>query len=178
MVCSLRSRRREPTPRCTKFPKGTPVIFLRNAHAAYQRGKSTGSCMREARINEGTFYSLDVGLGPFAKLMTTQGKAGQVVEILGQGFTGTTSVMFGTGSATFTIVSDTYMTAQVPATGTTGYVTVTTPSGTLTSNSIFKVVPTTAVNITLTSSPNPSYVDEQVTFSVVVSASEDLPPAP
>ncbi len=45
------------------------------------------------------------------------------------------------GSANFTVVSDTYMTAVVPATGTTGYVTVTTPSGTLTSGKTFKVIP-------------------------------------
>ncbi len=149
------------------FPYATPV--------QHTNGKIYGLMYAGGSNNEGTFYSLDVGLGPFAKLMTTQGKAGQVVEILGQGFTGTTSVMFGTGSASFTIVSDTYMTAKVPVTGTTGYVTVTTPSGTLTSNRIFKVVPTTAVNITLTSSPNPSYVDQQVTFSVVVSASGATP---
>jgi uncharacterized repeat protein (TIGR03803 family) len=89
----------------------------------------------------GVLYSLDVGLAPFAKLMTTQGNAGQIVQILGQGFTGTTAVMFGTGSANFTVASDTYMTAVVPATGTTGYVTVTTPSGTLTSSKTFKVIP-------------------------------------
>jgi uncharacterized repeat protein (TIGR03803 family) len=90
---------------------------------------------------DGVLYSLDVGLAPFAKLISTQGDAGQTVQILGQGFTGTTAVMFGTGSASFTVVSDTYMTAKVPATGTTGYVTVTTPSGTLTSSQTFKVLP-------------------------------------
>jgi len=101
----------------------------------------------------GTFYSLDVGLNPFVKLVTTQGKAGQVVEILGQGFTGTTSVMFGTGSASvITIVSDTYMTAKLPATATTGYVTVTTPSGTLTSSQAFKVLPA-ITSFTPTSGP-------------------------
>jgi hypothetical protein len=52
--------------------------------------------------------------------LTTSGKAGQVIQILGNGLTGTTSVKFGTGSASFTVVSDTYMTAVVPATGTTG----------------------------------------------------------
>jgi len=82
-----------------------------------------------------------VGLKPFVKLMTTQGKAAQIVEILGQGFSGTNSVMFGTGSATFTVVSDTYLTAKVPASGATGYVTVATPSGTLTSSQTFKVLP-------------------------------------
>lgn len=89
----------------------------------------------------GVLYSLDMGLAPFVKLMTTQGNAGQIVQILGQGFTGTTAVMFGTGSASFTVDSDTYMTAVVPATGTTGYVTVTAPSGALTSSKTFKVIP-------------------------------------
>jgi hypothetical protein len=91
--------------------------------------------------NGGVLYSLDVGLAPFVKLMTTQGNAGQIVQLLGQAFTGTTAVRFGTGSASFTVVSDTYMTAKVPATGTTGYVTVATPSGTLTSSQTFKVLP-------------------------------------
>jgi uncharacterized repeat protein (TIGR03803 family) len=100
-----------------------------------------GDTFMGGTYNNGTFYSLDVGLKPFVKLMTTQGKAEQVVEILGQGFKGTTSVMFGTGSTSFTIVSDTYLTAKVPATGTTGYVTVTTPSGTLKSSQTFKVLP-------------------------------------
>jgi hypothetical protein len=38
-------------------------------------------------------------------------------------------------------VSDTYLTAAVPAGATTGSVTVTTPGGTLTSNKIFRVTP-------------------------------------
>jgi IPT/TIG domain-containing protein len=44
--------------------------------------------------------------------------------------------------ATFTVVSDTYITAKVPVNGMTGSVTVTTPTGTLTSNTKFKVIPT------------------------------------
>lgn len=41
----------------------------------------------------------------------------------------------------FTIQSDTYLTATVPAGATAGFVTVTTPSGTLISNKTFRVVP-------------------------------------
>ena len=47
----------------------------------------------------------------------------------------------GSASATFKVVSDTYMTATIPASGTTGFVTVTTPSGTLTSSRVFKLTP-------------------------------------
>ena len=90
----------------------------------------------------GVMYRFNLGLKPFIKLMTKSGRAGQTVEILGQGLTGTTKVIFGTGSASFTVVTDTYMTAVVPVTGTTGSVKVTTPSGILTSNQIFKVMPT------------------------------------
>src|SRR5262249_10336087 len=79
--------------------------------------------------SEGALYSLKVGLHPFVALVTTSGKVGQTVEILGNGLTGATSVKFGTGSASFKVVSDTYMTAVVPAAGTTGALTVATPSG-------------------------------------------------
>ena len=43
--------------------------------------------------------------------------------------------------ANFTVVSDTFITATVPPGGTTGYVTVVTPSGVLTSNVPFHVIP-------------------------------------
>jgi hypothetical protein len=100
----------------------------------------------------GVFYGLEVGLKPFVSLMTTSGTLSQTIEILGQGFMGTTGVKFGAGSANFTVVSDTYMTAKVPATGTTGHVTVTTPSGTLTSSQTFKVLPA-ITSFTPTSGP-------------------------
>ncbi|MBI3476813.1 MAG: IPT/TIG domain-containing protein [Acidobacteria bacterium] len=92
-------------------------------------------------VTNGVVYSLDMGLAPFVSLMTRWGTAGQTVEILGNGLTGTTAVHFGSGSATFNVVSDTYMTAVIPADGTADFVTVTTPSGTLTSNRTFFVTP-------------------------------------
>src|SRR5450759_2879771 len=100
----------------------------------------------------GVFYSLNIGAAEFARLQTTSGKVGSTVSILGQGFTGTTKVLFAGGSAKFTVVSDTYLTAVVPASGTTGFVTVTTPSGTLTSSKQFKVIPA-ITSFTPTSGP-------------------------
>src|SRR5262249_35919775 len=88
----------------------------------------------------GTVFSIDVGLGPFAALVHDSGSAGHTGGVLGQGFTGTTSVMLNGVSASFTVVSDTYIKATVPPGATTGYVTVTTPSGTLTSNVPFHVL--------------------------------------
>ena len=89
----------------------------------------------------GTFYSFSAGLSPFVRLVTTSAKVGKTVEILGQGFTGTTAVSFNGMAATFHVGSQTYLTAIVPAGATNGLVTVTTPSGVLKSNQVFRVVP-------------------------------------
>ncbi len=102
-------------------------------------GSGTVQC--GTALNCGVLYSLNMGLNPFVALMTTSGKSGQVIEILGNGLTGTTSVLFGSGSASFKVVSDTYMTATVPATGTSGPVTVNAPSGIRVSSKNFKVLP-------------------------------------
>jgi uncharacterized repeat protein (TIGR03803 family) len=83
---------------------------------------------------KGVFYSLDIGAPPFVRLVTTFGKLGQTIGILGQGFTGATGASFNDIPATFTASSDTYLEATVPAGATTGFVTVTTSTGTLTSN--------------------------------------------
>jgi hypothetical protein len=94
-------------------------------------------------IGGSVFYSLDMGLGPFASLVIWEGRTDSTVEILGQGFTGTSGVSFaGAPATTFTVVSDTYMTAKVPTAAATGSVSVVTPHGTLTSNHIFLVLPT------------------------------------
>jgi uncharacterized repeat protein (TIGR03803 family) len=90
--------------------------------------------------NEGTLYSLSTGLGAFVTFVRAAGKVGQTGGILGQGFTGTTSVSLKGIPASFTVVSDTYIRATVPAGAATGSVTVITPSGTLTSNVPFHVI--------------------------------------
>jgi uncharacterized repeat protein (TIGR03803 family) len=90
---------------------------------------------------DGTIFSLDVGLGPFVSLIRDSGKVGATVGVLGKGFTGTTSVSLNDTPAIFTVKSDTYLTATVPTGATTGLVTVNTPSGTLTSNQVFRVKP-------------------------------------
>ncbi len=82
-----------------------------------------------------------MGLNPFVTLPFPTGKVGTTVQILGQGFTGAMGVSFNGTPAIFTVVSDTYITATVPAGATTGSVTVTTPTVTLTSNVPFRVLP-------------------------------------
>jgi uncharacterized repeat protein (TIGR03803 family) len=87
----------------------------------------------------GFVYSFDNGLSPFVAFVKSQGAIGATAQILGQGLTGSTSVTFNGVPATFSVVSDTYMTATVPTSATTGSVVVATPTGTLTSNKSFKV---------------------------------------
>lgn len=90
---------------------------------------------------DGVLYRIDIGEDHSVSLEERWGSAGKIVGILGTGLTGATSVRFGSGSASFNVVSDTYMTAVVPADGAAGFVTVTTPSGTFTSNRSFFVTP-------------------------------------
>ena len=63
-------------------------------------------------------------------LIPEQGAIGSSVVISGSGFTGATAVAFnGTAAATYTISSDTQITAVVPSGATTGSITVATPGG-------------------------------------------------
>jgi len=89
--------------------------------------------------SDGYVFSFSNGLSPFVAFVKPRGAVGGSAEILGQGLTGTTSVTFNGISASFTVVSDTYMTATVPTGATTGPVVVTTPTGPLTSNKSFTI---------------------------------------
>jgi uncharacterized repeat protein (TIGR03803 family) len=100
-----------------------------------------GSVTTSCNDGCGTVFKLATGFAPFVNFVRSSGKVGQTAQVLGQGFTGTASVSFNGTPAAFTVESDTYLTATVPAGATTGFVTVTTPGGTLKSNQIFRVTP-------------------------------------
>ena len=104
-------------------------------------GTTTGGGTGGLNDLNGTIFSLSMGLGPFVKAIQNSGKIGQTGGILGQGFTGTSGVAFNGTPANFTVVSDTYIKATVPAGATSGFITVNTPTGTLTSNVVFHVGP-------------------------------------
>jgi uncharacterized repeat protein (TIGR03803 family) len=88
----------------------------------------------------GVLYSLDAGLPPFVTYLPTYGRAGALVQILGQGFTTNSKVSFnGTPATSPVIVYPTYLRVEVPPGATTGPITVTTSNGTLTSNKVFIV---------------------------------------
>ncbi len=99
----------------------------------YSRGGPSCDC--------GVLFTFSTGLGPFVALERYFGRPGDTGRIIGQGFTGTTDVLVNGVAAAFNVISDTELMATVPAGATSGYVTVTTPGGTLTSNKPFKVVP-------------------------------------
>jgi uncharacterized repeat protein (TIGR03803 family) len=89
---------------------------------------------------DGTVYSLNTGLGPFVSFVRNPAKVGAEFGILGQGLKGTTSVSLNGVPVKFTVKYDTLLLATVPSGATTGYVTVNTRSGVLTSNVPFQVI--------------------------------------
>jgi uncharacterized repeat protein (TIGR03803 family) len=91
--------------------------------------------------NDGTVFSLSVGLGPFVETQPTSGKVGAVVKILGTDLAGASSVSFNGTAAVFEVVSSSEIKATVPADATSGRVKVVTPRRTLSSNVPFRVRP-------------------------------------
>jgi len=89
----------------------------------------------------GTVFNLSMGLGPFVQPVTSTGKVGANVTILGTSLTGTTGVSFNGTAASFKLGGGTSLTTTVPAGATTGNITVVTPGGTLASNTPFRVTP-------------------------------------
>ena len=120
-------------PNCTDGSEPTGALLQATTGILY------GTTSYGGTNDEGTVFSIAAGLKPFVLLLPNSGKANATIKILGQGFEGTAAVSFNGIPATYTVISDTYLTAIVPAQATTGYVTVTTPAGTLTSNVKFKV---------------------------------------
>ncbi|HTA25958.1 MAG TPA: choice-of-anchor tandem repeat GloVer-containing protein [Terriglobales bacterium] len=92
-------------------------------------------------VGSGTIYKLATGLGPFIRFLPAGGKVGSEVGILGTNLTGATSVMFNGSSAKFSVPLPTLILTHVPTGAKSGMIKVTTPSGTLTSNVPFHVIP-------------------------------------
>ena len=91
--------------------------------------------------NDGIIFRLSEGVGPFVETQTTSGEVGAAVKILGTDLTGATSVTFNGTAARFAVVSASEITTTIPTGATTGTVQVVTPSGTLSSNVPFRVLP-------------------------------------
>jgi len=91
--------------------------------------------------NFGTLFTLSDCLGPFVEPQSTSGKVGVQIKILGTNLTGATSVTFNGTAAVFSVAESSLITASVPTGATSGLIQVITPSGTLSSNVPFDVVP-------------------------------------
>ncbi len=116
-------------------PNSTPMLHTNGTiyGLTYHGGSKT---------SYGVVYSLTNGLQPFTEtVMRKSAKEGTVIEMLGQGFTSATGVLFGTSSATFTATSGIYLTATVPPNGTTASIEVLEPAGNLLTPLKFKVLP-------------------------------------
>lgn len=104
-------------------------------------GSFYGTTPSGGTSGDGVVYSLATGLAPFVEIAPEAGKVGTSIAMLGSNLKGATSVAFNGTAATFTVVSPTVIKATVPGGATSGFVTVTTPRGKLSSNAIFRVVP-------------------------------------
>jgi uncharacterized repeat protein (TIGR03803 family) len=114
--------------------------YSQAALVQHTNGKFYGTTVSGGTKGYGTIFSLDMGLGPFVTFVRSQGHVGAAAQILGQGLTGSTGVTFnGVPATSFSVVSDTYMTAVVPSGASTGPAVVTTPSGPLASNVSFRI---------------------------------------
>ncbi|HEY0306888.1 MAG TPA: FG-GAP-like repeat-containing protein, partial [Acidobacteriaceae bacterium] len=100
---------------------------------------------------------------------------GTVVTITGTNFTGTTSVLFGTHAATFTVVSATQITATAPSGSGSIDVTVTAPAGTSAISVLdqFTYIPAQAQTITFPQPASPAYAGTSVTLTA--SSTSGLP---
>ncbi len=102
-------------------------------------GTTTGG--GQSNDGDGTLFSLDLNLAPFVKTLEPSGRVGSIIQILGTSLTGATGVTFNGVPATFKVASPSEIVTKVPSGATTGTVQVTTPSGTLSSNVPFRVIP-------------------------------------
>jgi uncharacterized repeat protein (TIGR03803 family) len=118
-------------PDSTPFQHTNGLFYGDTARGASQECGSNFGC--------GVFYSWNSNLMPFVSTVQLMGAVGSTVEILGQGFTSSSTVSFNGVAATTTVQSGTSLWATVPTGATTGFVTVTTSTGTLTSNRQFVV---------------------------------------
>jgi uncharacterized repeat protein (TIGR03803 family) len=108
----------------------------------HTNGRLCGATFQGGKFGGGVFYCLDAGLPPFVTYLPTYGRAGALVQILGQGFTSGSRVLFnGKQAASPVVVYPTYLRVIVPSGATTGPITVTTSTGALTSNKVFIIHP-------------------------------------
>ncbi len=88
----------------------------------------------------GSVFTLRYGLPAFVTMSPAYGTVGEQVIIQGQGFTGTSAVSFNGVPATFQVLNEKLIQAQVPAGASTGTVVVTTTAGPLATTLPFAIM--------------------------------------
>jgi uncharacterized repeat protein (TIGR03803 family) len=108
-----------------------------NFYGTASYGGNTSLC----QYGCGTLFKLSMGLGPFVTPQLTFGRVGSPAIILGTNLKGASSVTFNSTRADFKVVSASEIRATVPKGATSGIIEVVTPTGILTSNVPFHVIP-------------------------------------
>jgi uncharacterized repeat protein (TIGR03803 family) len=104
-------------------------------------GSFYGTTASGGAWNDGTVFRLSAGLGPFVKTLPSAATVGATIHILGTNLTAPASVTFNGTPAAITSLSPSQIVTTVPSGATSGKVEVTLPSGTLSSNARFEVLP-------------------------------------
>jgi uncharacterized repeat protein (TIGR03803 family) len=127
-------------PDCNTLP-GNGGCIPTSGNMQHTNGTLFGVLEQGSQNLAGALYAETTNplLKPGVSLQESSGAIGTLVDILGQGFSAATKVSFGKRAASFTVVSDTYLTATVPAAARTGYVTVSEPGAALQSQTKFVV---------------------------------------
>jgi uncharacterized repeat protein (TIGR03803 family) len=123
------------------YPVCTDGIDPRGGLMQATNGNLYGTTLAGGTGKDGTIFSLSVGLSPFVKTNPTSGTVGTKVTILGNNLKTATSVTFnGIAVGSFTVNSSgSAIMTTVPTGATTGEVEVTTNTGTLKSNVVFRI---------------------------------------
>ena len=102
-------------------------------------GYSTYGSIGQYTVSASVPGSVPVAAPSVSSISPASGPVGSVISITGGNLIGATSVKFNGVASAFTVVSSTQVNATVPASATTGAVSVTTPGGTATSSASFTV---------------------------------------
>lgn len=118
------------------------VVSATQVTATVPAGASSGKILvvtAKGSTSSAADFSVTRPAPTISSFSPTSGASGTSVRVTGTGFTGATSVKFNGTAATFSVADDSHISATVPASATTGTITVSTAVETATSASAFTV---------------------------------------